>query len=189
MLVGVLALQGAFREHRKMLSVCGANSVEVRKPEQLAGLDGVIIPGGESTTIGKLLVEWHMMDELRDLGTRGMPIFGTCAGLVLLAKDIAGSTQPRIGLMGISAVRNAFGRQVDSFERDLTIKGIEETPFHAVFIRAPSIRSVGPEVTVLAEVDGQAVMVRQDNLLASSFHPELTADTRVHRYFLEMISQ
>ncbi|KKM11552.1 glutamine amidotransferase [Clostridiales bacterium PH28_bin88] len=188
MKVGVLALQGAFREHRKMLSRCGADAVEIRKPEHLEGLAGVIIPGGESTTIGKLLIDWSLMEPIREMGRRGVPVFGTCAGLILLAKDIVGSTQPRLGLMDVRAVRNAYGRQVDSFEADLQIQEFGEEPFRAVFIRAPYIESVAPGVTVMAETDGKIVMARQGNLLASAFHPELTEDPRVHRYFLEMVS-
>lgn len=189
MKIGVLALQGAFREHRNALSALGAETVEIRKPEHLKGLAGLIIPGGESTTIGKLLVEGHLMDNIREMSLRGMPIFGTCAGMVLLGKDIAGgSLQPRLGLMDISVVRNAYGRQVDSFETDIIIQGIGEPSFRAVFIRAPYVEKVAKGVTVMAELDGKIIMARQANLLVSSFHPELTKDYRVHQYFLEMIS-
>jgi 5'-phosphate synthase pdxT subunit len=185
--VGVLALQGAFREHRKILKDCGMASREIRKPEQLAGIDGLIIPGGESTTIGKLMVEYGLMEPVREMGFEGLPIFGTCAGLVLLAKDIPGSAQPRLGLMDITVVRNGFGRQVDSFEADLEIAALGLKPFRGVFIRAPYIEKVSPNIGILASLEEKIVFARQGNFLACSFHPELTDDTRVHQYFLEMV--
>ncbi|NLI14290.1 pyridoxal 5'-phosphate synthase glutaminase subunit PdxT [Pelotomaculum propionicicum] len=185
MKVGVLALQGAFREHQKMLEACGVESAQIRKPEQLDGLAGLIIPGGESTTMGKLLNEFNLFEPITRLGRDGLPIFGTCAGLILLARDIAGSAQPRLGLMDMRVERNAFGRQVDSFETDLDIAAVGKPPFQAVFIRAPYILSVGSGVEVLARYGEKIVFARQGRFLAAAFHPELTGDNRIHRYFLE----
>jgi 5'-phosphate synthase pdxT subunit len=185
--IGVLALQGAFREHRQMLEGCGCEVMEVRLPHHLEEIKGMIIPGGESTTIGKLLQEWGLMESLRQRAESGLPIFGTCAGMIVLAKEIEGSLQPRIGLMDIRVKRNAYGRQVDSFEAVLAVKGLDEKPFPGVFIRAPYIDWVGPGVEVLAVHEDKIVMVRQGNLLAASFHPELTKDDRLHRYFLSII--
>jgi len=185
--IGVLALQGAFREHRKLLKDCGVSSREVRKPEQLEGVGGLIIPGGESTTIGKLMLEYGLMEPIKKLGMEGLPIFGTCAGLVLLAKDIKNSDQPKLGLMDMEVVRNGFGRQVDSFEVDLEISVLGFTPFRAIFIRAPYIERVNPNIGILATYQDKVVFARQGNLLACSFHPELTDDIRIHRYFLEMV--
>ncbi len=193
MRIGVLALQGDFREHVQMLGVLGVQAAEVRKPEQLAGLDGLIIPGGESTTIGKIARAYGLIEPLRDLAQAGLPVWGTCAGMILLAKDI-GQEAPHLGLMDIKVRRNAFGRQIESFEADLEIAGISEPgrngqgrPFHAVFIRAPLIEACGPEVTPLARLaDGTIVAARQGHLRATSFHPELTADPRFHQYFLSI---
>lgn len=185
MKVGVLALQGAFREHQDMLARLNVESTQVRKPEQLEGISALIIPGGESTTIGKLLCDFNLFEPISKLGKEGLPIFGTCAGLIVLAKDIAGSNQPRLGLMDITVERNAFGRQVDSFEADLTVPAIGEHPFRAVFIRAPYILSVGSSVEVLASFKDKIVFARQGRLLAAAFHPELTKDKRIHRYFLD----
>ena len=150
------------------------------------GFDAMIIPGGESTTMGKLLVEWGMLDPLRQRIENGMPVYGSCAGLILLCREIENSDQPRLGVLDAVVRRNAFGRQVDSFETELDIPELGQPPIPAVFIRAPVLTGVGPRVRVLAQVNGQAVAVRQDNVLATSFHPELTPDTRLHRYFLEM---
>lgn len=185
MKVGVLALQGAFREHQMILADCGVESKQIRKPEQLEGISALIIPGGESTTMGKLLNQFHLFEPIIKLGQDGLPIFGTCAGLIMLAKDIAGSEQPRLGLMDISVERNAFGRQVESFEADLDISVVGQDPFRAVFIRAPYILSVGNDVEVLARFGEKIVFARQGRFLAAAFHPELTGDLRVHRYFLE----
>lgn len=187
--IGVLALQGAFREHAQALARLGAATREIRQYKDLEGLAGMVIPGGESTTIGKLLTELGMMERLREDIKAGMPVYGTCAGLILLCRDIDGPDQPRLGLLNASVRRNAFGRQVDSFETDLDMPQIPGGPFPAVFIRAPVITSVGEGVRVLARVmqDGEsrAVAVRQDNILATSFHPELTPDDRLHEYFLK----
>jgi 5'-phosphate synthase pdxT subunit len=188
MKVGVLALQGAFIEHAKRLSELGAEPVQVRMPEQLESLDGLIIPGGESTTIGKLATTYGLIEPLRQFA-RNKPTWGTCAGMIFLAKDIGIDRQPILGLMDIKVNRNAFGRQIDSFETDLDIKGVEGEPFHAVFIRAPIVTEAGEDVDVLSTLnDGRIVAVQQGHLLATAFHPELTDDNRMHRYFTEMIS-
>ena len=190
MKIGVLALQGAFVEHEQVLKRLGADTGEVRLPQDLQGLDGLIIPGGESTTMGKLAVEFKLIEPLRDLARSGKPIWGTCAGMIFMAKEV-GRDQPLLGLMDVKVRSNAFGRQVDSFEADLEVKGIGGTrPFHAVFIRAPLIESVGAGVNTLAQVDlndrPAIVAARQANLLATSFHPELSGDDRFHQYFLKM---
>ncbi|ATD80459.1 MULTISPECIES: pyridoxal 5'-phosphate synthase glutaminase subunit PdxT [Desulfovibrio] len=184
--VGVLALQGAFREHVAAVSRLGVAAREVRQLKDMDGIDAMIIPGGESTTMGKLLNEWQMLQPLRERIEQGMPVYGSCAGLILLCRVIENSDQPRLGVLDATVRRNAFGRQVDSFETDLAMPEIGPEPVPAVFIRAPVITGVGPGVKVLAEVKGQAVAVRQNNILATSFHPELTPDTRLHGYFLGM---
>lgn len=189
MKIGVLALQGAFIEHKKKLQALGAEVVEVRLPQDLEGLDGLIIPGGESTTIGKLAVDYGLVEPLRTFA-REKPVWGTCAGMIFMARDI-GLQQPLLGLMDITVERNAFGRQVDSFETDLQIEGLNgEGPFPAIFIRAPRIAGVDDEdVQVLARLDdGSAVAARQGHWLVTSFHPELSDDDRLHRYFLDLIA-
>lgn len=188
MRVGVLALQGAFIEHEQMLESLGAEAIEVRLPEQLETLDALIIPGGESTTIGKLAVTFGLVEPLRKFAQE-KPVWGTCAGMIFLAKDI-GRDQPILGVMDIQVNRNAFGRQVDSFETDLDIKGIGDEPFHAVFIRAPLVTGVNEKagVEILSRMDdGGIVAVRQNHLLATAFHPELTGDSRMHQLFLDMV--
>ena len=191
MKIGVLALQGDFAEHISMLKRLKVEASEVRLPEQLKGLDGLIIPGGESTTIGKLAVEYNLMDALKQFGQR-RAIWGTCAGAIFLSKDI-GRDQPLLGLMDIKVERNAFGRQIDSFETDLDIPELKQatgtqSDYHAVFIRAPIIESVSGDTKILATVpDGRIVAARQGHLLATSFHPELTNDTRFHEYFLTLV--
>lgn len=189
--VGLLALQGAFREHGKMLAGLGAIPRELRQAKDIEGIDALALPGGESTTIGKLLVELDMLEPLRQKINAGMPVFGTCAGLILLSRDIEDSDQPRLGVLDAKVRRNAFGRQADSFETGLAVAGLDPEPFPAVFIRAPVIMEIGEAVQPLAHVveDGEerAVAVRQDNILAMSFHPELTSDSRLHRYFLKML--
>ena len=187
--VGVLALQGAFREHVAAVTRLGATAREVRQLKDIDGIDALIIPGGESTTMGKLLNEWNMLEPLRQRILDGMPVYGSCAGLILLCREIENSDQPRLGVLDATVRRNAFGRQVDSFETDLNIPEIGADPIPAVFIRAPVITGVGAGVTVLSEVKGQAVAVRQNNILATSFHPELTPDTRMHSYFLSFCSK
>ena len=190
MKIGVLALQGDFAEHLTMLRRIGAQAVEVRLSEHLDDLDGLIIPGGESTTIGKLAVAYDLVDPLRAFGQH-KAMWGTCAGAIFLSKDIH-RRQPLLKLMDIIVERNAFGRQVDSFEVDLIVPDLRqvdptEQPYHAIFIRAPMIESVQSNVQVLAKLaDGRIVAARQGRLLATSFHPELTADDRFHRYFLSL---
>jgi pyridoxal 5'-phosphate synthase pdxT subunit len=189
MKIGVLALQGDFAEHQVMLEKLGTEVVQVRLASQLDGLDGLIIPGGESTTIGKLATEFGLMEPLRQFG-KEHAIWGTCAGAIFLSKD-ANRQQPLLGLMDIVVERNAFGRQVDSFEVGLTVPALDKigtnTPFHAVFIRAPLIESVGKGVEVLSTLEnGKIVAAQQGRLLATSFHPELTQDDRFHRYFMEL---
>lgn len=187
--IGVLALQGAFREHVVMLGRLGANGVEVRLPEQLEGLEGLILPGGESTSIGKLAVEYGLVEGIARIAREGRPVWGTCAGMILLAKSAGHLDQPLLGLMDIAVRRNAFGRQVDSFEADLSIPALGRKAFRGIFIRAPLIEKIGQQVEVLARLpEGGVVAVRQGNLLATAFHPELTTDTRFHRYFLAIAS-
>lgn len=191
MKIGVLALQGDFAEHIVMLQGLGVETAEVRLPEQLIGLDGLIIPGGESTTIGKLAVAYNLMEPLKTFGQRHA-IWGTCAGAIFLSKDVS-REQPLLGLMDIKVARNAFGRQVDSFEADLDISELKqatdtEDAYHAVFIRAPIIESVSGDAKTLASLpDGRIVAAQQGHLLATSFHPELTGDTRFHQYFLSLV--
>ncbi len=189
MKIGVLALQGAFREHRLMIESCGTEAVEIRKPAGLDQVQGLIIPGGESTTIGKLMRDFGLDQPILQRAEAGMPIFGTCAGLIMLAKTIRGSDQFSLGLMDIEVERNAFGRQVDSFEIDLAVPVLGYKPFRAVFIRAPWIEKAAPNVGILAQHDDKIVFARQGNFLASAFHPELTGDNRIHRYFLNMVKE
>ena len=190
MKIGVLALQGDFAEHIAMLKRLKVETAEVRLPEHLSGLDGLIIPGGESTTIGKLAVAYNLMEPLKEFGQRHA-IWGTCAGAIFLSKDVD-RDQPLLGLMDIKVERNAFGRQVDSFEADLDISELKQATgtkddYHAFFIRAPIIESVGADAKILASVaDGRIVAAQQGHLLATSFHPELTNDTRFHEYFLSL---
>jgi 5'-phosphate synthase pdxT subunit len=192
---GVLALQGAFIEHLNVLRSLGAEATEVRLPEQLQGLDGLILPGGESTTIGKLALTYKLVEPIRRMALSGTPIWGTCAGMILLARDI-GVDQPLIGVMDITVKRNAFGRQVDSFETGLTVPALDAVgtveergrPFPAVFIRAPYIERVGSLAQPLAHLpEGPIVAARLGNLLATAFHPELSGDSRFHRLFLALL--
>ncbi|MCG6893394.1 MAG: pyridoxal 5'-phosphate synthase glutaminase subunit PdxT [Desulfobacteraceae bacterium] len=189
--VGVLALQGGVIEHVRMLRTVGAETVEVRLPHQLEGLDALVIPGGESTTIGKLVVRFELLEPLRIFAGH-RPVWGTCAGMILLARDI-GKGEPLLGLMDICVERNAFGRQTDSFTAALPVPALEqgvERPFPAVFIRAPIIRQARGKATELARLsDGSVVAAREGRWLATSFHPELTGDDRFHRYFLEMVRE
>jgi 5'-phosphate synthase pdxT subunit len=184
MKIGILALQGAVREHRNMLHRLGADTVDVLYPQDLDGIDGLILPGGESTTVGKLLVRYSLLEPVAQAGRRGLPIFGTCTGLILLAKHINNSDQHRLGLMDVCVERNAFGRQLDSFEADMHIPAIGEKPFHTIFIRAPYIDHAGEGVDVLLRHQDKILFARQGNLLAAAFHPELTDDPRIHEYFL-----
>ncbi len=189
--VGVLALQGDFEEHIAMLRGLGADAREVRLPEDLAVVGGLIIPGGESTTIGLLAQEYALIEAIRERAAGGMPVWGTCAGMILMAKRITRSRrggQPVLGLMDITVQRNAFGRQVDSFEADVPIAGLGDDPFRCVFIRAPLIESVGPSVRVLARLPdtGEIIAAQEGRLLVTSFHPELTGDARLHGYFMSL---
>jgi 5'-phosphate synthase pdxT subunit len=184
--VGVLALQGDFREHLHLLDGLGISPVPVKTPDALAAVDALVIPGGESTTIGKMATRFGLIDPLREAIGAGLPTYGTCAGLILLAGAVTEGDQPLIGALDVVVRRNAFGRQNESFEADLEIDGLDE-PFHAVFIRAPWVEKVGSEVEILSEVDDHPVMVGQGNILATSFHPELTGDARIHRMLLEKI--
>jgi 5'-phosphate synthase pdxT subunit len=193
MRIGVLALQGAFIEHINILRRLGVEAVEVRLPEQLAGLDGLIIPGGESTTIGKLAVTYGLMEPLREFAA-ARPVWGTCAGMIFMAKEIF-QDQPLLGVMDIAVRRNAFGRQIDSFEADLAVPVLEGgsgQPFPAVFIRAPKLEgadeAAGAEIIACLE-DGSAVAARQGHWLVTAFHPELSDDDRFHRYFLSLIEE
>lgn len=187
--IGILALQGAFIEHEHKLKIRGIDTVQVRLPQHLDNLDGLIIPGGESTTIGKLATQYGLIDPLRDFAA-SKPTWGTCAGLIFLAKDIGIDSQPILGVMDVTVERNAFGSQIHSFETDLHIAGLEDDPFHAVFIRAPVVTAVRPPVQILATLDdGRIVAVRQNHLLGTAFHPELTDDLRLHRYFCDMVSE
>ncbi|MBP7228351.1 MAG: pyridoxal 5'-phosphate synthase glutaminase subunit PdxT [Longilinea sp.] len=185
MKIGVLALQGAFAEHQAVLEGLGAEVVQVRLPKDLDGLSGLILPGGESTTIGKLAVAFNLLEPLRAFGQQHA-LWGTCAGAIFLSKDVH-RPQPLLGLMDIQVARNAFGRQVDSFEVDLNVPELGEPPFHAVFIRAPLIESVSGSARVMATLpDGRIVAAQQGRWLATSFHPELTRDDRFHRFFMEL---
>jgi 5'-phosphate synthase pdxT subunit len=214
--VGVLALQGGFAEHLAMLrrldaelradgsggngraeghggtagrATGGVEALEVRLPEHLARVDALVIPGGESTTIGKLLVAYELLDPLRRRIAEGLPVFGTCAGAIVLARDIGGLDQPLVGAMDLVVRRNAFGRQVQSFETDLAVPALGGRPMRAIFIRAPAIASVGAGVEVLARLEDSTIAAaRQGRLLAAAFHPELTDDTRLHRYFVESVA-
>jgi 5'-phosphate synthase pdxT subunit len=186
MRVGVLALQGAFVEHEQVLARLGVDVVQVRLPQHLDALDGLSLPGGESTTIGLSLQRWGLLERIRALARSGWPLWGTCAGTILMAKEVSDGVpdQPLLGLMDMRVRRNAFGRQVDSFEAELQVPLLGERPFHAVFIRAPTIQQVGAEVEVLAHLKGgMPVAIRQGVMLATTFHPELVEDDRFHRYF------
>ncbi len=188
MKIGVLALQGAVTEHIQMLSDLGTEAVPVRLPSELEDLDALIIPGGESTTIAKLLSDYGLLEPIRRLAKKGFPIFGTCAGLVLLAKKVPNLKLETIGMMDIEVKRNAFGRQVDSFEADLKIPALHNGAFHGVFIRAPIIEKADSNVEVLCQLNGKPVAVKQGKILACAFHPELTGDTRLHKYFLDIVA-
>ena len=189
MKIGVLALQGAFREHCWMLEGCGVTAVEIRKPEELDDVVGLVIPGGESTTIGKLMVQWGLMEKIKVRVSQGMAIYGTCAGMIMLAKEIVESDQPRLGLMDVTVKRNGFGRQRESFEATMSVPEFGKEPVQAVFIRAPYIETSGESVKVMALVKDKIVIARQDKILVTAFHPELTNDNRIHKYFISMIKE
>lgn len=189
-IVGILALQGDFAEHAQMLERLGARTMQIRRASELQFIDGLVIPGGESTTIAKLTGETTdpIFDTIIERANAGMPIYGTCMGSIFLAREIEDSTQGRLALMDIKVRRNAFGPQRESFECSLEIPGLGDEPLTAIFIRGPIVLSCGPKVQVLASVAEGIVMARQDNLLVTAFHPEITEDLRVHRYFLEMVN-
>ncbi|WP_274362415.1 pyridoxal 5'-phosphate synthase glutaminase subunit PdxT [Paenibacillus thermotolerans] len=188
MKIGVLSLQGAVAEHIRMIEAGGATGVAVKRKEQLDELDGLIIPGGESTTIGKLMRTYGFIDAIRQFSEQKKPIFGTCAGLIVLAKQLSSGEEPHLGLLDITVSRNAFGRQRESFEVDLPMKGWDK-PIRAVFIRAPLIEKVESPVDVLATYGDGIVAVREGHLLGTSFHPELTDDTGMHEYFIKMVRE
>ncbi len=190
MKIGVLALQGAFAEHVATLHAIGVEAVEVRMPAQLEELDGLILPGGESTTMRRLIDRWNLRQPILDLAARGVPLFGTCAGMIMLAREIAGGEEPVLPLLDVTVERNAFGRQLDSFETELAVPLLGDTPVHGVFIRAPVIERAGPDVDVLARLDdGRIVAVRERNVLATSFHPELAGEVRFHRLVATMAAE
>jgi 5'-phosphate synthase pdxT subunit len=182
---GVLALQGDFREHARVLADAGASPVEVRTARELADVDMLVIPGGESTTMAKLARAGGLVDPVRDRVTEGMPVFGTCAGMIVLAERVEGG-EPLFGVLDVTVRRNAYGRQIDSFEADVRVRGIDH-PVRGVFIRAPRVEDVGPDVRVLAEHEGHAVVLEQGNVVVASFHPELVAETALHEYVMRKV--
>ncbi|MDE2779561.1 MAG: pyridoxal 5'-phosphate synthase glutaminase subunit PdxT [Chloroflexota bacterium] len=187
MRIGVLAVQGDFAEHIAILRRLNVDCLEVRLPEQLDDVSGLIIPGGESTTLSRLMSIYSLREPVQDMARAGKAVWGTCAGMIMLAHEITEADPVPLQLMDIGVRRNAFGRQIDSFEQELDIAGLDSRPFHAIFIRAPVVMRVGDKVKTLAALaDGQAVAVRQGNLMATAFHPELTRDTRLHQYFLDL---
>ena len=190
MRIGVLALQGAFREHLDTLGAIGVEGVRVREPKDLDGVSGLILPGGESTTMRQLIERWGLRQPILDLAESGAPLFGTCAGMIVLSRDIAGGEEPILPLLDVTVERNAFGRQLDSFESELAVPVLGDRPVHAVFIRAPIIERTGPGVDVLACLDdGRVVAVRERNVIATSFHPELAGETRFHRLVATMAAE
>jgi 5'-phosphate synthase pdxT subunit len=190
MKIGVLALQGAFREHLDTLRTIGVEGVRVREPADLEGISGLILPGGESTTMRQLIERWGLRQPILDLAESGAPLFGTCAGMIVLADEIVGGEPPVLPLLDIEVERNAFGRQLDSFEAELSVPILGDTPVHAVFIRAPIVERTGPGVDVLARLDdGRVVAVREKNVIATAFHPELAGETRFHRLVATMASE
>lgn len=188
MKIGVLALQGAFIEHIKMLSALKTDAIPVRLPSELNSLDALVIPGGESTTISKLLYDYELTVPIRKLASEGFPLLGTCAGMIMLAKKVDALDFEPIGILDIEVKRNAYGRQTDSFETDLAIPTLGNEPFHGIFIRAPIIDRVNQGVDILCQLNGDIVAVKQGGIIACSFHPELTGDTRFHRYFLSLVT-
>jgi 5'-phosphate synthase pdxT subunit len=183
--IGVLALQGDFREHGRVLAELGVTAVEVRTAEDLAGVEALMIPGGESTTMAKLARAHGLVEPIRERAAKGMPMLGTCAGMIVMAERVEGG-EPLLGLVDVTVRRNAYGRQVDSFEADVDVRGIEQ-PVRAVFIRAPWVEDVGEAVRVLAEHDGRPVVLEQGNLVVAAFHPELVGETRLHEYVLKKV--
>jgi 5'-phosphate synthase pdxT subunit len=190
MKIGVLALQGAFREHLLTLAAIGVEGVAVRLPSDLDEVDGLILPGGESTTMRKLIDRWALRQPILDLAAAGAPMFGTCAGMIVLAREIVGDEEPVLPLLDVTVERNAFGRQLESFEADLSVPVLGDQPVHGVFIRAPVIDRTGPDVDVLARLDdGRVVAVRERNVIATAFHPELSGETRFHRLVATMAAE
>ena len=190
MKIGVLALQGDFAEHLAVLRQLGVEGTEVRMPRDLDDLSGLILPGGESTTMRKLIARWGLREPILDLARSGAPMFGTCAGMILLAREISDGDEPVLPLLDVTVKRNAFGRQLDSFESEVNVPVLGDTPIHGVFIRAPVIERVGPDVDVLARLDdGRVVAVREHNVIAASFHPELAGETRFHRLLATMADE
>ena len=190
MRIGVLALQGAFREHLRTIASIGVEGVPVRLPRDLDDVAGLILPGGESTTMRQLIERWGLRQPILDLASSGAPLFGTCAGMIVLAREIAGGEPPILALLDVTVERNAFGRQLDSFETELTVPVLGDQPVHGVFIRAPVIERTGPDVDILARLDdGRIVAVRERNIVATAFHPELAGETRFHRLVAAMASE
>jgi 5'-phosphate synthase pdxT subunit len=190
MRIGVLAVQGAFVEHVRVLRAIGVEAREVRLPDQLAGLSGLVLPGGESTAMRRLIDRWKLREPILDLARRGAPILGTCAGMILLAREIVGGDEPVLPLLDVAVKRNAFGRQLDSFEADVDVPILGTAPVHGVFIRAPTVERVGPGVDILARLDdGRIVAVRERNVIATAFHPELAGETRFHRLMAKMAAE
>jgi len=188
--IGVLALQGAFREHLRTLATIGVEGIPVRLPRDLDDVAGLILPGGESTTMRQLIERWGLRQPILDLASSGAPLFGTCAGMIVLAREIAGGEPPILPLLDVTVERNAFGRQLDSFEAELAVPVLGDQPVHGVFIRAPVIKRTGPDVDVLGRLDdGRIVAVRERNVLATAFHPELAGETRFHRLVAAMASE
>jgi 5'-phosphate synthase pdxT subunit len=184
--IGVLDLQGDVREHLNAIEMSGGRALSIKLPLSLKEIDGLIIPGGESTTISKLMAIYGFFDAINLFILNGGAVYGTCAGTILLAKNIVGNGLPTLGLLDMQVERNAYGRQVDSFEEEIRIKEMDQDAFRAVFIRAPIIRETGPDVSIMASLNGYPVMVRKDDILATTFHPELSSDSRVHKYFIKM---
>ena len=190
MKIGVLAVQGAFAEHVSVLRTIGVEPVEVRLPVHLEEVDGLVLPGGESTAMRRLIDRWGLRQPILDLAARGAPLFGTCAGMIILSKDIADGDEPVLPLLDVTVERNAFGRQLDSFETELAVPLLGDQPVHGVFIRAPIIERVGPDVDVMARLDdGRIVAVRERNVIATAFHPELAGETRFHRLVATMAAE
>lgn len=185
--IGVLAIQGDVEKHAGMLKKAGAIPLPVKTERQLEGIEGLVIPGGESTTIGKLMVRFALMETIRKKIISGLPVLGTCAGAILLAKNIQEYDQPHIGVMDITISRNAYGSQIESFETDICVPSCGNKSIHAVFIRAPIITKVGKDVIVLSRFESKPVLVQEKNMIAATFHPELTDDMRIHEYFLKML--
>lgn len=184
--IGILDLQGDVREHQNAIEIAGGRALSVKLPRSLKMVDGLIIPGGESTTISKLMAIYGFFDAINLFILEGGAVYGTCAGTIILAKNVIGDRLPTLGLLDMQVERNAYGRQVDSFEEEIQIKEMDQTPFRAIFIRAPIISETGPDVSIMASLNGYPVMVKKDNILATTFHPELSSDNRVHKYFIKM---